>query len=197
MAKVEGPLFSLGARGKIADAMVFFPWKGIHVVRRWLKPTQPNSSAQGYVRTAMSAIGKEIKKILATGAGDALDSKLFTLIRDDAPAGLNWNAFHAQGFLNLCIVAGAFNTSVFTQYVEDYSTHAATTAWNALATSLGLADFAFGYGYTDTVPAGFQLYAGALAAYANEYVGTGEYILDPTTWAASDITSFYQDHTTA
>lgn len=197
MAKVEGPLFSLGARGKIADAMVFFPWKGINVVRKWLKPTQPNSSGQGYVRAAMSTIGKEIKKILCTSAGDALDSKLYTLIRDDAPAGLNWNAYHAQGFLEILMVGGTINTSKFTQYVEDYSTHTATTAWNTLATSLGLADFAFGYGYTDTIPAGFQLYAGALAAYQNEYVGTSMYADDPTTWLSAEITSFFQDHTTA
>jgi len=41
MAKVDGPLFSLEARGKIGQAIVFFPWKGRHAVRRWLKPTNP------------------------------------------------------------------------------------------------------------------------------------------------------------
>jgi len=41
MAKVEGPLFSLEARGKIGNVMVHFPWKGRNVVRKWLKPTNP------------------------------------------------------------------------------------------------------------------------------------------------------------
>lgn len=197
MAKVEGPLFSLGARGKIANAMVFFPWKGIHVVRRWLKPTQPNSILQGYVRCAMSAIGKVIKKIQAVSAGDALDSKVYVLCRDKAPAGLNWNAFHAQGFLKLLMVAGAMNTDKLLDYIEEYSTHTATTDWNTFASSLGLENFAFGYGYTDTVPAGFQLYAGALAAVNNEIAGTSPYNAPVSTWLAADITEFYQDHTTA
>ena len=46
MAKVDGPLLSLEARGKVADAIVFFPWKGRHVVRQWLKPTNPMDTLQ-------------------------------------------------------------------------------------------------------------------------------------------------------
>lgn len=46
MAKVEAPLFSFGARGKLADAIVYFPWKGIAAVRSYARPANPNSGAQ-------------------------------------------------------------------------------------------------------------------------------------------------------
>jgi hypothetical protein len=187
MAKVEGPLFSLEARGKVGNAMVFFPWKGRHVVRQWLKPTNPSSILQGFVRCALKAIGKEVTKI-------GLTSLLYTAELAKVPAGLNWNAFHGQGFLASCIVGNAFQTTAFSNLIEEYSTHTATTAWNALATTLGLADFAFGYGYTDTVPAGFQLYAGALAAYANSASWGSAYTDAPSALVASDITAFYSAH---
>ena len=79
MAKVEGPLMSIEARGKIADAIVFFPWKGRHCVRQWLKPTNKKSTAQGYVRAAVYSIGKFITQILAKSKGSALDSYVYQL----------------------------------------------------------------------------------------------------------------------
>ena len=50
MAKVVGPLMSVDARGKIADAMVFMGWKGIKSVRTWLKPKNPRTSSQLVIR---------------------------------------------------------------------------------------------------------------------------------------------------
>ncbi|GAG11646.1 unnamed protein product [marine sediment metagenome] len=54
MAKVKGPLFSIDARGKIADAMVFGGWKGIPWVREWFKPQNPKSDAQVALRLIFS-----------------------------------------------------------------------------------------------------------------------------------------------
>ena len=57
MAKVKGPLFSVGASGKIADTLVYFPWKGLEVVRQWLVPADPKTPAQktqrGHLRDAV------------------------------------------------------------------------------------------------------------------------------------------------
>lgn len=59
MARVNGPLFSLGASGKLADSLVYMTWKGIQDVRRWLKPANPQTAAQttqrGYVTSGVSA----------------------------------------------------------------------------------------------------------------------------------------------
>ena len=56
MAKVTAPLFSFSARGAIADALVYFPWKGIAAVRQYVIPANPKTAAQqtqrGYVDDA-------------------------------------------------------------------------------------------------------------------------------------------------
>lgn len=58
MAKVTGPLYSMGASGKIANAMVFFPWKGVNVVRQWLKPSNPKTASQGDARMILGGAGR-------------------------------------------------------------------------------------------------------------------------------------------
>jgi len=195
MAKVDGPLLSLEARGKIADAIVFFPWKGRHCVRQWLKPTQPNSINQGYVRAAMFAIGKWIKEIFSVSQGDAADSKIYSLNTAAVPAGLNWNAFAAQGFLNRLQAAGTFVVASFTALVASYSALATDVlaAFASDATLLGMEDFAFDYGYTTNIPAGCQLYFGALGCYYNSIQASAPYNTIPDSWAASDVDAFKTD----
>ena len=195
MAKVDGPLMSLEARGKIADAIVFFPWKGRHAVRQWLKPTQPNSTLQGFVRAAMSSIGKWVKQIVSVSGGAALDSKVYSLNTAKVPAGLNWNAFAAQGFLNQLVSAGAFKTASFTALVAAYSAlaTAALTAFKTNATLLGMQDFAFNYGYVTNIEAGCQLYFGAIACYYNSIQASAPYNTIPDSWAASDVNAFKTD----
>jgi len=46
MAKTTGPLFSLGASGKLADTLVYAVWKGIATVRQFVVPANPNTTAQ-------------------------------------------------------------------------------------------------------------------------------------------------------
>jgi hypothetical protein len=197
MAKVDGPLMSLEARGKIADALVFFPWKGRHAVRQWLKPTQPNTTKQGYVRAAVYAIGKWVKQILSVSQGDAANSKVYSLCTVAVPAGTNWNAWIAQQFLNLLGTAGTFVTASFTALVAAYSTlgTAALTAFRTNATALGMADFAFDYGYTTNIEAGCQLYFGALAAYYGSIQASAPYNTIPDSWVASNVDAFKTDMT--
>ena len=199
MAKVDGPLFSLEARGKIGNAVVYFPWKGRHVVRQWLKPTQPNSIKQGYVRAAMKAIGKAIKEILATAKGDAVDSALYAYYTNAAPAGQNWNGHLAKGFCDLLQAGNVFVTGSFTDLVDAYSSLGTDelASFAAEATALGMVDFAFGYGYTDTIPAGMQLYFAALAAYNQSVHDTAPYDTDPDSWATGDVGLFGDDFETA
>lgn len=198
MAKVDGPLFSLEARGKIADAIVFFPWKGRHVVRQWLKPTNPKSSLQGHIRAALKAIGKWIKEIHSTGEGDAIDSKIYQACTSSADAGLNWNAWIADGFLNAIQTGGTLVTTLLEGFIANYSTDLDTDAMTALAsgaTAQGMLDFAFQYGYTTNIPAGLQLYFGALACYSQSIIGTAPYNTDPVSWAASDADAFVSEMT--
>jgi hypothetical protein len=59
MAKVKGPLFSLDARGKIADTLVYMGWKGLKTVRQYVIPSNPNTANQqtqrGYFSDAVDA----------------------------------------------------------------------------------------------------------------------------------------------
>jgi len=50
MAKVQGPLFSVDARGKIGNSLVFMGWRGIKTVRSYAVPSNPNTPAQIEVR---------------------------------------------------------------------------------------------------------------------------------------------------
>lgn len=50
MAKVTGPLLSLGASGKIADTLVFSSWKGLRTARSYVVPANPQSAAQSTQR---------------------------------------------------------------------------------------------------------------------------------------------------
>lgn len=60
MAKLKGPLFSLGASQKLGNALVFFPWKGLNVVREYVIPSNPRTALQttqrGYMTTAVADI---------------------------------------------------------------------------------------------------------------------------------------------
>lgn len=55
MAKLNGPLFSFGARGKLGGALVFAPWKGLNNVRRYVVPANPNTTLQSAQRTKLTA----------------------------------------------------------------------------------------------------------------------------------------------
>ena len=63
MAKVTGPLYSMSASGKLADAMVYFGWKGINVVRGWVKPANPQSEGQGDQRIMVGGTGRAVGEI--------------------------------------------------------------------------------------------------------------------------------------
>lgn len=60
MAKLKAPLMSLGASGQLGKALVFFPWKGLDVVREYIIPSNPRSTDQmtqrGYLTDAVAAV---------------------------------------------------------------------------------------------------------------------------------------------
>lgn len=60
MAKLKAPLMSLGASGALGKALVFFPWKGLDVVREYVVPANPKTAGQvtqrGYLSDAVTAI---------------------------------------------------------------------------------------------------------------------------------------------
>lgn len=81
MAKVNAPLFSFNASGKIAKALVYFCWKGLDVVRSYVVPSNPKTAAQtthrGYLSAAVTAI--HVAQALAANSFVALDAAAYAL----------------------------------------------------------------------------------------------------------------------
>jgi len=46
MSKVTAPFFGFKAKGQIGKSLVFFPWKGLNVVRTFVIPANPNTAGQ-------------------------------------------------------------------------------------------------------------------------------------------------------
>lgn len=52
MAKVQGPLLSMGGTGQIGKSQVYATWKGRPYARRYVVPSNPQSTEQTKTRTA-------------------------------------------------------------------------------------------------------------------------------------------------
>lgn len=81
MAKLKGPLFSLGASGAIGEALVYFPWKGLNVAREYVIPSNPKTAPQttqrGYLTAAVDGI--HAAQADATNPLDAEDASAYAL----------------------------------------------------------------------------------------------------------------------
>lgn len=56
MAKLSGPLLSLGARGQIGKTLVSSRWKGIPYMRQYVVPANPQTTAQTETRTTFTML---------------------------------------------------------------------------------------------------------------------------------------------
>jgi len=92
MAKVNAPLFSFNASGKLANSLVYFGWKGIDAVRSYVTPSNPNTAAQqtqrGYFTAAVSAIHAALA--LAANSLDAADKAANALLASTFPTPRTW-----------------------------------------------------------------------------------------------------------
>lgn len=58
MAKISGPLLSLGGSGAVAQALIFQNWKGIKTVKQFTVPFDPKSAAQEAWRGAIRTVSE-------------------------------------------------------------------------------------------------------------------------------------------
>ena len=190
MAKVVLPLLSAEARGKIADALVFFPLahaKGGQPVRRWLKPANPQSAAQGTTRIKMAAMGSVIPKVIHIKTGVAADSSLAKQWKALCPANKIWNAFFVEKM-------GGSAFATINQALSDWADHAtaSTGLFKAAAALLAMEDTTLTYGVPSTITAGEKLFVAAHACYLN---GITEATVDAKTMDATQITAFQKAFT--
>lgn len=154
MAKVTGPLHSDGASGKLANAVVYFPWKGINVVRKYKIPANPMTENQGDIRQILGGLGR---------AGHA--PQIGSQYQLDAKALATGNETYVSAIVSFVIKNLIPDGAAFDTVYSTYNSHSAKSEFVSKAALLGLTDFQISYrGATNTFPAGMQLYL--LAYYA-------------------------------
>lgn len=92
MAVVNAPLFSFGARGQLAKSLVFFPWKGLNVVRGYVIPANPDTTDQGIQRDLLAAAVTKLHaaQVAAAHAFAAADKTAYALLASLAATPLTW-----------------------------------------------------------------------------------------------------------
>jgi hypothetical protein len=151
MAKVSGPLMSMDARGKFANALVFSNWKGRPVVRQLVIPGNPASTAQMTTRNHLrvTAAAQHFANTATThGAGRSVTDE--AAIRAVTPSGFAWNGH----LVKTMIGAGGVNyTAAEAAYTALTSPQKA--AWDTAAAAL-----------TPAIPSVVQKTAGNVAGTA-------------------------------
>jgi len=92
MAKLKGPLFSLGASQQLGKTLVFFGWKGLNVVREYVVPSNPRTTGQvtqrGYLTTAVAYI--HTAQGHAANPTDAEDIQAYALLASVTQTATTW-----------------------------------------------------------------------------------------------------------
>lgn len=182
MAKVTIPLLSASASGKIGNAMVHFPWKGISVVRQWVKPTNVKSEGQGDIRLILGGLGRATRTIEDT-----------SLYKDDAIKIAGPQQTFVSALVKYVIDNWMSTGAEFEAECTAYTSHTAKADFDSEAADLGLVDFDVDYkGTTSTFTAGMMLYE--LARYGIARINAAEnafnrapYTTALDSWTATEI----------
>lgn len=185
MAKVTGPLYSMSASGKLADAMVFFGWKGVNVVRGWVKPANPQSDDQGDNRIVLGGTGRAVGKI---NAGKNFAQRL-------VDAGLVPNGQTKQSYLVKYIIDNFISTpALYTAMLSACTNHTSYTAFQSAADALTITEFDLDYANVAAYNKALGLYLIAKTAIALGFTGT-PYTLALSSWVTASINSMISDFT--
>ena len=191
MAKVQGPLYSMSASGKIGDAIVFFGWKGLNVVREWLIPVNKQSAAQGNRRTMLGGTGKAVGEILPHAGVTTISSFAQQLITLKLiPGGQTKQSFLVQYILDHFLMT----PSAFVTELAEFTGHTYSAVFGTSATALGLVDFSLPYDTIANYDKGLGLYLIAKAAVAFPLAGT-PYTTPLASWVTADIQGMVTDFT--
>ena len=173
---------SMSATGKLADAIVFFGWKGINVVRQWLVPQNPQSAAQGDIRLIIGGLGKCIGK---NEAGSPFDLKLTAL--GVIPAQQTRQSYLVKYIKdNILTGQGATMTGNYNNELAALTGHTAYTAFATAANTLALADFDLSYASIAPFEKELGVYLIARAAIALGFTGE-PYTSALTSWTGADL----------
>lgn len=164
---------SMSASGKLANAIVFFPWKGLHVVREWLKPANPQTADQGDQRLITGALGRSTSVVHTT-------SDFAAEIREYMATGLTWPAAISKYMIDNVINDG----TAWDALVTEYEAHTATADFDTEAAALNIQELDIAYkGCSDKAEPGAILYCLAKFSTDWELLGTKGFQRVPYTTA--------------
>ena len=186
-AKVTGPLFSMSAKGSVGKAMVHFVWKGIHVVRQWLIPSNPKVPDQGDVRIVFGGLGQATR---CAGLADAThtDSPFAADAKLCNPSGMTWVSYLVQFLIKTYMPDATAYEAIYTAF----EAHTHKAVFTAQAALLELADFDIDYkGTAHLFSKGMQLYmlgkyGIAMLALKEGVFNRAPYLTAIVDWAAGD-----------
>jgi len=191
MAKVTGPLFSFSASGKIADAMVFFGWKGLNVVREWVIPVNKQSSGQGDRRIILGGTGRAVGEILPRPGFPTVSAFAQQLIDLQLiPGGQTKQSFLVKYILDHYLT----NATTFAAELAALTGHTAYTSFGIAADTLGIVEFDLAYATIAPYNKALGLYLIAKAAIALSFTGT-PYSVALASWTGTQIDLMLADFT--
>lgn len=188
MAKVTGPLYSMSASGKIANALVFFGWKGINVVREWVIPANPKTALQGNIRMIFANLGR--------AASAAKETSLF---RRDARAVTATGSTWVADFVGHAMRNYVKDADSFAIFAAAFEAHLQKETFESAARGRGIIGIDIVYdGIPTLFTPGMQFYALARYGFDKRGVVTGAFQRDPYTfavdnWTTSLVNSFVGD----
>jgi len=158
LAKLILPLGSFGARGKIGDAFVFFPWKGLNCVREYVIPANPNSSAQQTQRGYFTSAVNEYH----AAAYNELDQSAFRLFAAQSKNPLTYFNVVIREHVNVLIAGDAW-ASLYQGVLSLVGTSGFTFEVDCSADRTAVLYYGLSPGYMPTTDAGS--YAGTTWTY--------------------------------
>lgn len=185
MAKTQGPLFSVSASGKFADALVYFTWKGVNVVRQWVIPTNKMSLGQGDTRIFLGGTGRACGEVKSASsfAQQLIDHGLI-------PGGQTKQSFLVKYILDHYLTS----VSAYTAEIAALTGHAEYDVWESAADTLGIVAFDLDYATAPEYNKALGLYLLAKTAIALSFTGT-PYTTALASWVTADINGMVSDFT--
>ncbi len=185
MAKVTGPLMSMSASGKLGEAIVFFTWKGLNVVRQWVSPSNPQTTSQGDRRIIIGGTGRAAAEIVVDSAfhQQLIDLELI-------PNGQTKQSYMVKYILDNYLL----NATSYSTELAAIKANAVSDDWATAANTLDVLEFDLDYATIAPYDKRLGLYLMAKAAIALDFTGT-PYSIGLSTWTATQINLFVSDLT--
>lgn len=187
MAVVDGPLCSFNARKTFGKLLTNFNWKGLHVMRLRVSPTQPRTAAVMNMRIKIKSLGKCSKGFIAT-------SSLMASMKAKTPARKPWNGWWVGVAIKQFIVDNAAWTALTVEY--DALGAGVRGEWSDHAGLMGIPHVTLSVGghasdHPETFPRQISIYCLAKACWYMEVLDENDTAYtDPAGWAEAAVNAF-------